>query len=91
MKRAAQVARFVNTVARHRAIQASCLRRTLLAWWVLRWLRLPSDVRVGVNGITGHAWLEHHGTVINDRFDVVTRFPIIYRDELKPEEMAKLV
>ena len=91
MKRATQVARLVNTVARHPTIQASCLRRTLLTWWILRWLRLPSEVRIGINGAGGHAWLEHHGIVINDRFDVLTQYPIIYTDELTPEKMAKLI
>lgn len=91
LNRAARLALLVNGVARHPDIQASCLRRTLLAWWLLRWLRLPSDVRIGINSSAGHAWLEHHGTIINDRSDVALHYPIIYTEELTPEKMAKLV
>jgi hypothetical protein len=91
LTRAARMALMVNGIARHPAIQATCLRRTLLTWWLLRWLRLPSDVRIGINTSAGHAWLEHHGTIINDRSDVALHYPIIYTEELTPEKMAKLV
>lgn len=91
LSQAVALARLVDSVAAHPKLQASCLRRTLATWWLLRWFRIPSDVRVGINRTTGHAWLEHHGLVINDRPDIVKSYPIVYSDELTPEKMAKLV
>jgi hypothetical protein len=83
--------RLVNLVATNPKINATCLRRTLIAWWILRWRGIPSDVRIGINMTSGHAWLEHHGSVINDAPDVVVKYPITYADELTPERVAKLV
>jgi hypothetical protein len=80
-----------NSVAKHPRIQASCLRRTLAQWWVLRWLGVPSDVRIGVNTTAGHAWLEHHGYIVNDHPEIVKQFPIIYTEELTPERLARIV
>lgn len=90
-QRALQWGWLINGVAEHREMPASCLRRTLLHWWILRWLGVPSDIRVGVNTRAGHAWLEHQGFVVNDHPDVVKQFPIIYTDELTPEKLAQLV
>lgn len=81
----------VNGVAKHPRIQASCLRRSLAQWWVLRWLGVPTAIRIGVNPTSGHAWLEHHGYVVNDHPDIVKKFPIIYTDELTPERLAQIV
>lgn len=80
----------VNGVAARRVMQASCLRRTLAAWWLLRWKRIPSDIRIGVNMTSGHAWLEHHGYIVNDHPEVNKHFPIIYTDELTPERLAQI-
>lgn len=89
--RAKSVGGFVNSVAGYRWLQSTCLRRSLVAWWVLRWRGIPSEVRFGVNVDEGHAWVEHHGSVINDRADIASRFRILYGQELMPESIARRI
>ncbi len=85
------VSRIVNSIAREPQIQVTCLRRTLTTWWLLRWFSIPSDIRIGINTTGGHAWLEHHGCIVNDYYDVRKGFPIIYSDELAPPNLSKLL
>jgi len=67
------------------------LRRSLTSWWLLRWQGIPSDIRIGVNMTSGHAWLEHHGYIVNDHPEVAKKFPIVYTDELTPEKLATII
>lgn len=87
---ALSTARLVNQVAAQSLDAGVCLRRSLLLWWLLRWRRIPTDLRIGVNLTGGHAWVEHHGKVINDVPDVAAQYSIIYSDRLTPEGMAGL-
>lgn len=87
--RTVSAARLVNAIAAKPQIQASCLRRTLVTWWILRWKRIPTDIRIGVNPSTGHAWLEHHGIVVNDRLDISSQYPFLYSDDVTPDKVLK--
>lgn len=46
--------------------------------WLLRRRRVSADLRLGAQlrdgGFAAHAWVEHDGTVLNDRPDVGGRF-----------------
>ncbi len=89
LTRALQVAR---TVHRGAAItHANCLRRSLALWWLLRWYRLPSQIQIGFNQDAGHAWVEHHNFVINDRSNIADNYRIRYGADLTPERVAKIV
>ncbi|MBE2271782.1 MAG: lasso peptide biosynthesis B2 protein [Anaerolinea sp.] len=90
-KRAYFMGKLVNSVGYHPRVNVSCLRRTLALWWLLRWNGIPSTVQIGVNAKAGHAWLEHHGMVVNDHPDVLTKYPGRFADELTPEKAAKLI
>lgn len=81
-------ARHVHRIVAHRLGNTPCLRRSLLLWWILRWRRIPSDLRIGVNRDGGHAWVEHHGQVVNDWADVAERYSVIYTDRLSPEGVS---
>lgn len=90
-RRARRAARLINSTARLRPFRVTCLRRSLALWWLLRWYSLPSHLRFGVNPTDGHTWVEHHQHVINDRYDIASRYAVLYQDELSPEKMAALV
>jgi hypothetical protein len=90
-RHARAIAYLVGKAAAHPRVAASCLRRSLVLWWLLRWWRLPSEIRFGVSLREGHAWVEHHGEVINDAPDVALRFPITYGESLAPENVATFV
>jgi hypothetical protein len=87
--RARAFARVVNYTAARPHIQANCIRRSLVLWWLLRWARLSSQVRIGVNLDGGHAWVEHGGEVVNDAPEVAAQYAILYDDQLSPELMSR--
>lgn len=91
IEQAASSGRFVNRVAARRYVQATCLRRSLVLWWLLRWRGIPSGVQIAFGQQGGHAWVEHDGVVINDAPDVVTRYSLRFGDELVPEKVAEIV
>lgn len=71
----------------------TCLRRSLVTWWLMRWGGLSSQVCIGVKldgGNTSHSWVEHHGQVINDAPEIGQLYPIQFSDTLDPDHFAQL-
>jgi hypothetical protein len=70
---AQQMARIVSIAARRGFFRATCLRSSLLLWWLLRWHGIRSDICFGVrkehDQLEAHAWVEYQGTVLNDLAD----------------------
>lgn len=73
---------------------ATCLRRSLATWWLMRWSGIPSEIRIGVKLIPGdnssHSWVEHHGEVINDAANIADFYPVNFSDLLEPEKVVRL-
>jgi hypothetical protein len=71
-------ARLVDAAARHGPYRATCLRRSLVLWWLLRRRGTACDLRIGVRKEAGqlqaHAWVEYRGVVLNDWADVSGRY-----------------
>jgi hypothetical protein len=82
--RARSIAKIVAIAALRGPVRASCLRRSLLLWWLLRRDGIEAVLRVGVNREGGtlhaHAWVEHEGRPLNDADDVALRFPAFAYD-----------
>ena len=82
--RAESLAKVVAIAAAHGPVRATCLRRSLLLWWLLRCRGIDTVLRVGVNRDSGtlqaHAWLELRGKPLNDPEDISQRFPAFARD-----------
>lgn len=78
---ARQMGKLVNIAAWRGAYKATCLRRSLVLWWMLRRRGSASQVRIGVrmeNGeFTSHAWVERDGQVLNDAPDVGARYRVM--------------
>ena len=76
--RAREVARTVGLVAAHGPVRTSCLRRALLAWWILRREGIAVAIRIGVRrdgaALTAHAWIEHDGVPASDPPAVVASY-----------------
>lgn len=88
--RARAYGRLVNKAARLLP-WVTCLRRSLVVWWMLRWERIPSTLEIGVqtaNSTTSHSWVAHHGEVINDAPDIAQHYPLIFSDVLDPEKVV---
>jgi hypothetical protein len=89
--RARDIARIVSIAARHGVYKATCLRRSLLTWWLLRRERIPSNVCFGVRMSDGrleaHAWLEYNGVIINDSPTIRARYQPLY-EALPSTEMG---
>lgn len=63
--------RLVSIAARHGIHKAGCLRRAMVAWFLLRRQGIRSELRIGVckddaGTLEAHAWVEHEGKVIAD-------------------------
>ena len=82
--RARSAARVVAIAAGRGPVRATCLRRSLLLWWLLRRDGIETVVRVGVNHDDGsfnaHAWVEYLGRPVNDADDIALRFPAFDQD-----------
>ena len=78
LERAHATARIVAIAAEHGMYKATCLRRSLLVWWFLRREGIPSRICFGVRTVhsklEAHAWVEHHGIVVNDSGSVHENF-----------------
>lgn len=75
-----RIARLVGIAAYHGPYRATCLRRSLALWWLLRRRGIPAELRIGVrkdgDAFQAHAWVEHAGMALNDRVDVYLRFAV---------------
>jgi hypothetical protein len=82
--RARSAARVVSIAAGSGPVRATCLRRSLLLWWLLRRDGIETSLRVGVNRdggtLSAHAWVEYRGRPLNDAEDIAARFPAFEQD-----------
>jgi hypothetical protein len=73
-----RIGQLVNLAANRGLYRATCLKRSLALWWILRQRGIDSDLRFGVrrgdNKIDAHAWVEYQGLVLNDRATVNTDY-----------------
>lgn len=72
---AVRIAWTVQVAAAYGPWPANCLQRSVTLWWFLRRRGIVADIRIGVRrasdgALDFHAWVEHHGEVINDRRDL---------------------
>lgn len=92
--RARRLARTLNIASTRGVIRATCLERSMLLWWLLRWFDITSDIQFGIrrsdDGIGAHAWVEHYGAVINDRLDIATLYPVLLND-MAPDRIGELL
>ena len=90
LARALATGRVVNGAADRSFYRVSCLERSLVTWWLLRWQRISCELRVGVRkeaaGITAHAWVEFRGSVVNDQADVVRLYAPF---AISPEQITR--
>ena len=80
MREARRTAELVNAAAWRSLYDATCLRRSLVLWWMLRRRSIDSQLRIGArmegDNFAAHAWVEYENTVLNDSPDVGTRYAI---------------
>ncbi len=60
----------VELASKHTVVGNTCLHRSMTLWWLLGRRGVDSHLRFGVrkdgDHLNAHAWVEHHGTVVND-------------------------
>ena len=78
IEHAHRIAHLVSIAARHGPYRATCLRRSLALWWLLRRRGIPAEIRIGVRKDQGkldaHAWVEHNGQALNEIQGVTARY-----------------
>jgi hypothetical protein len=65
-----RAARLVEAVSRLYPFNPTCLKKSLVLFWMFRRRGLPADLRIGVRKVSGeleaHAWIEQEGRVLFD-------------------------
>ena len=77
MSYALRLGRLARIAGRYVPTNGSCLRQSLVVWWLLRRKGMPAELRIGVQtggGFAAHAWVEVDGHPVNDAPDVAERF-----------------
>jgi hypothetical protein len=78
LEKAAAIAAIVELAARRRLAQATCLRRSLVLWYLLRRQGIDSEIRLGIrkqdDRALGHAWVEIDGHIINDDSETIQHY-----------------
>lgn len=78
LKEAQQLARIVSIASSNSAYKASCLKKSLLTWWLLARRGIETELRIGVNNNSGdfkaHAWVEYRGEVLAEQADMGEQF-----------------
>jgi hypothetical protein len=91
LQEAQTIAEIIDIAARHGIYKATCLRRSLIAWWFLRERGFPSQICFGVRlvdqKLEAHAWVEYSGVIVNDSADTCSRYQPLY-DVLPPSELG---
>jgi len=72
------VSTLVTVASRYGLYHATCLRRSLLIWWLLRRKGIQTELRIGVKKVDGqlvaHAWIKLGNEIITDSTDVERDF-----------------
>ncbi|MDB9310674.1 lasso peptide biosynthesis B2 protein [Aphanizomenon sp. CS-733/32] len=70
----------VRTVARYNDSWTSCLKQSLVLWYLLRNQGIAADLQIGVQmqqQFQAHAWVEYQGYVIGDRQDIRQHYTLL--------------
>lgn len=79
LDKALHVAYLVNGIARY-GYRGNCLKKSLTVWFLLRMMKIDSEIRFGVKNakeadrIDAHAWVEYRGVNITDPEDVQKQY-----------------
>lgn len=80
--RAQKISRIVSIAAQHGLYKATCLRKSLLAWWLLQKEGIQSEMCFGVQRVNrhlvAHAWVEYKGMVLNDSTNVREQYQALH-------------
>lgn len=66
--------RMLSIAAHNGPYKASCLERSLAAWWLLQRKGIHTELKIGVNkkakSFAAHAWLEYPGNALAEKADI---------------------
>ena len=79
LQEARVVAHMVSVAARYSVYRASCLKQSLVLWWLLGRRGIDSEIRIGVQkelggGLKAHAWVEYEGQPLSEPKDINKKF-----------------
>lgn len=86
---AQQIANCVRTAARNGPYRSTCLRESLVTWWLLQRKGISSLLKIGIakdkDDFKAHAWVELGGTPIIVPDDSQINFSSIYHTDMIEE------
>lgn len=75
---AQRITRLVSIAANHGIYRTNCLKRALVARWLLQRRDIGTDLKIGINNdlslFSAHAWLEFDGHILIDSDKTKERF-----------------
>jgi len=77
MSYAQRVRKLAWIAGRHLPVNTSCLRQSLLIWWLLRCRGLAAELRIGAGNreeFLAHAWVGLDGRLVNESPGVTERY-----------------
>jgi hypothetical protein len=81
MARSRKMGELANIAAWRGAYKVTCLRRSLVLWWMLRRRGVDSQIRIGVrmenDEFASHAWVERGGIVLNDAQNISSWYTVL--------------
>jgi hypothetical protein len=77
------ISQLVRRAAAASPYGVTCLRQSLILWWLLTRRGVICDIKIGTahnaDGFQAHAWVEWEGGGTNDRAEVLKRFRVLER------------
>jgi hypothetical protein len=87
---AQRLTRLANIAGRRGAITATCLRQSLLVYWLLRRRGLAPELKIGVRkehaNFDAHAWVELQGVALGQ--STLAHSPFPDRDRIAPAPLS---
>ena len=75
---AKNISRFVKSASIRFPLKITCLKESLTIWFLLRLLKINSDIQLGVSKtedeFNAHAWVECQNEIINDTYSHIKNF-----------------
>jgi hypothetical protein len=88
-----QIVRMVKLAAKYSPPWITCLRKSLVLWYLLRRKGIETELQIGSRlndgKFEGHAWIEYQGIVLNDNPSVRESF-VVFKQPLDKVILEKL-
>ena len=84
LRSARRSAKMVAAAAKEGIVHGECLEQSIVLWWLLLRMHMPAELCIGARqsekGFEAHAWVEIHGSIVNDTESVIGNYAAFTKD-----------